>query len=147
MFLAGNKNVPRRGGARGKPVRDVAVDCAWKLCGMGDAARVSDFVRVEPIALMPTQAGCAVFLGDGAKVIVFYIDPAVGAAINAQLAGQKPLRPMTHDLFIQALHGFGAKVLRMAIVAMDENIYYARLMLEACNEVMERKIVELDARP
>ena len=46
---------------------------------------MSDFVRVEPIALMPTEAGCAVFLGDGEKVIVFYIDPAVGAAINATL--------------------------------------------------------------
>jgi bifunctional DNase/RNase len=108
---------------------------------------MSDLVRVEPIALMPTQAGCAVFLGDGSKVIVFYIDPAVGAAINATLAGQSPPRPMTHDLFIQALHGFGAKVSRMAIVAMDEGVYYARLILEASNELMERKIVELDARP
>jgi len=110
-------------------------------------ASMSDLVRVEPIALMPTQAGCAVFLGDGSKVIVFYIDPAVGAAINATLAGQAPPRPMTHDLFIQALHGFGAKVSRMAIVAMDEDVYYARLILEASNELMERKILELDARP
>ncbi|MFU8894409.1 MAG: bifunctional nuclease family protein [Luteolibacter sp.] len=108
---------------------------------------MSDFVRVEPIALMPTQAGCAVFLGDGSKVIVFYIDPAVGAAINATLAGQAAPRPMTHDLFIQALHAFGGKVSRMAIVAMNEDVYYARLILEASNELMERKIVELDARP
>ena len=114
---------------------------------MADAFAMSDLVRVEPIALMPTQAGCAVFLGDGSKVIVFYIDPAVGAAINATLAGQTAPRPMTHDLFIQALHGFGAKVSRMAIVAMDEGVYYARLILEASNELMERKIIELDARP
>jgi len=108
---------------------------------------MSDFIRVEPIALMPTDAGCAVFLGDGKKVIVFYIDPTVGAAINATLAGQSAPRPMTHDLFIQALHGFGAKVTRMAIVAMDGDVFYARLILEASNELMERKILELDARP
>ncbi len=108
---------------------------------------MSDLVRVEPIALMPTQAGCAVFLGDGSKVIVFYIDPAVGAAINATLAGQAPPRPMTHDLFIQALHGLGAKVTRMAIVAMEDDVFYARLILEASNELMQHKIVELDARP
>ncbi len=108
---------------------------------------MSDLVRVEPIALMPTQAGCAVFLGDGSKVIVFYIDPAVGAAINATLAGQAPPRPMTHDLFIHALHAFGAKVTRMAIVSMEDDVYYARLILEAQNELMERKIIELDARP
>lgn len=106
-----------------------------------------EFVRVEPIALMPTEAGCAVFLGDGEKAIVFYIDPAVGAAINATLAGQVPPRPMTHDLFIQALRGLGAKVTRMAIVAMEDDVFYARLILEASNELMERKILELDARP
>ena len=44
---------------------------------------MSGLVRVEPVALLPTPAGCAVFLGDGKKVIVFYIDPAIGASINA----------------------------------------------------------------
>jgi bifunctional DNase/RNase len=30
---------------------------------------------------------------------------------------------------------------------LEDDVYYARLILEAENEVMERKIVELDARP
>jgi bifunctional DNase/RNase len=30
---------------------------------------------------------------------------------------------------------------------MENEIYYARLILEAENEIMERKIIELDARP
>ena len=106
-----------------------------------------DLVRVEPVALLPTQAGCAVFLGDGTKAIVFYIDPGVGASINASLSGQVPPRPLTHDLFLLTLQGFGAKVARAVIVRMDNEIYYARLIVEAENEIMERKIVELDARP
>lgn len=106
-----------------------------------------DVVRVEPIALLPTQAGCAVFLGDGTKAIVFYIDPGVGASINSALAGQKPPRPLTHDLFLQALEGFGAKISRAVIVGVSEEVYYARLILEAQNEIMDRKIIELDARP
>jgi bifunctional DNase/RNase len=106
-----------------------------------------DLVRVEPVALLPTQAGCAVFLGDGTKAIVFYIDPGVGASINAAMAGQLPPRPLTHDLFLVALETFGAKVVRSVIVKVEEEIYYARLILEAQNEIMERKIVELDARP
>ncbi|MEO5712769.1 MAG: bifunctional nuclease family protein [Luteolibacter sp.] len=106
-----------------------------------------NLVRVEPIALLPTQAGCAVFLGDGNKAIVFYIDPAVGASINASLSGQLPPRPLTHDLFLLTLEAFGAKVSRAVIVRMDQEIYYARLILEAENEIMERKIIELDARP
>jgi len=104
-------------------------------------------VRVEPVALLPTQAGCAVFLGDGKKVIVFYIDPAVGASINASLAGETPARPLTHDLFLLALESLGAEVKRVVIVSVDNEIYYARLIFEASNEILERKIVELDARP
>jgi len=106
-----------------------------------------ELVRVEPIALMPTQAGCAVFLGDGTKSILFYIDPAVGASINASLSRQLPARPLTHDLFLMTLETFGAKVSRAIIVSMEQEIYYARLFVEAENEIMERKIVEIDARP
>lgn len=106
-----------------------------------------NLVRVEPVALLPTQAGCAVFLGDGKKSIVFYIDPGVGASINASLSSQLPARPLTHDLFLLALQSFGAKISRAVIVRMEQEVYYARLILEAENEIMERKIVELDARP
>ena len=106
-----------------------------------------ELVRVEPIALLPTQAGCAVFLGDGSKAIVFYIDPGVGASINASLSGQLPPRPLTHDLYLLTLEAFGGKVSRAVIVRMENEVYYARLIIEAENEIMERKIVELDARP
>jgi uncharacterized protein len=108
---------------------------------------VPALVRVEPIALLPTPAGCAVFLGDGHKAIVFYIDLAIGASINSALAGETPPRPLTHDLYLLTLEAFGAKVSRAVIVAVDQEIYYARLILEAQNEIMDRKIVELDARP
>jgi bifunctional DNase/RNase len=30
---------------------------------------------------------------------------------------------------------------------MEQDVYYARLIIEAENEIMERKIVEIDARP
>lgn len=106
-----------------------------------------DLVRVEPIALLPTPSGCAVFLGDTQKVIVFYIDPAVGVSINASLSGQLPPRPLTHDLFMLSLTAFGAKVSRVVIIKKEEDIYFARLILDAENEIMERKIIELDARP
>ena len=119
----------------------------WKSEFVTDVSLMPKLVRVEPVALLPTQAGCAVFLGDGEKVIVFYIDPGIGVSINAALSGQLPLRPLTHDLFLSSLEAFGAKVSRAVIVRMQDEIYYARLILEAENEIMERKIIELDARP
>ncbi|MDB4624043.1 bifunctional nuclease family protein [Akkermansiaceae bacterium] len=108
---------------------------------------MKDLVRVEPVALLPTQAGCAVFLGDEKKVIVFYIDPSIGASINAVLAKAKPPRPLTHDLFSDVLTAFGAEVLHATIVRQEGEVFYSRLFLKAENELMERKIVELDARP
>ncbi len=108
---------------------------------------MNDLVRVEPIALLPTPAGCAVFLGDGVKVIVFYIDPSIGASINAVLSGTKPPRPLTHDLFSQTLEAFGGEILHATIVDREDEVFFARLFIKAENEIMEKKIVELDARP
>ncbi|MFD2257045.1 bifunctional nuclease family protein [Luteolibacter algae] len=106
-----------------------------------------DPVRVEIIALLPTQAGCAVFLGNGDKVMLFYIDPAIGMAINTVMSGQQMPRPLTHDLYMLTLQAFGSKVTRVLINAVDGDVYYARLFLTAENEIMERKFIEIDARP
>ena len=106
-----------------------------------------DLVQVDPVALLPTQAGCAVFLGDGQKSIVFYIEPAIGASINDALSDRKPPRPLTHDVFNDALRAFGAAVQRVVIVRVESDVFFARLFIEAENEVSEKLIVELDARP
>ena len=112
-----------------------------------ETADMSPLVEVEPIAMLPTQAGCAAFLGDGKKTILMYIDPAVGAAINLFLSGHQSARPMTHDLYHFTLQAFGANISRAVIFDLIGEIYHARLIIEAENEIMERKIVELDARP
>lgn len=106
-----------------------------------------ELIPIRPIALIPTPAGCAVFLGDGSKTIVFYIDPAIGASIQGSLHGLTPPRPLSHDLYRDTLIAFGARVQRLVITRMEKEVYYARLIIEAENEVMERKIVELDCRP
>lgn len=104
-------------------------------------------VRVEPVALMPTQAGCAVFLGDGKKVIMFYVDPSIGDAINVALGHETAPRPLTHDLFSSYISAMGGRMMRALIVKFENEIYFARLFIETTNEMMERKIIELDARP
>ena len=106
-----------------------------------------DTERVEILSLIPTHAGCAVFLGNGKKCIVFYIDPAIGQSIDIAMSGKKLPRPLTHDLYLQTLEGFGATVSRVIINHANQDIFYARIIVEAKNEIMERKIVELDARP
>ncbi|MFM1559307.1 MAG: bifunctional nuclease family protein [Roseibacillus sp.] len=108
---------------------------------------MSNLVRVSPVALLPTQAGCAVFLGNDEKSIVFYIEPAIGASINDALSDRQPPRPLTHDLFNDFLKAFGATVQRVLIVKVENDVFYARIFFEAENEIQEKMIVELDARP
>tara|TARA_R110002096_G_scaffold33146_27_gene95943 strand:+ start:1112 stop:1579 length:468 start_codon:yes stop_codon:yes gene_type:complete len=104
-------------------------------------------VEVEVKNVLATSAGSAVFLGNDEKVFVIYVDHAVGSAINMFLHGTPKPRPQTHDLFADVLIALGATVNRVVICDFADTVYYARLIIEAENELEERKIVEIDARP
>ena len=104
-------------------------------------------IPIQIRALIPTSAGCAVFLGNEEKVFVIYIDQSVGLAIGKFLSGESKERPMTHDLMGHILAALGAKVERAVINDVKSGVYFGRLILTAENELHQRKIVELDARP
>lgn len=104
-------------------------------------------VPVQIRALIPTTAGCATFLGNEEKVFVIYMDQAVGAAIGMFLSGTEKERPLTHDLIALILASLGAKVDRVIINDLKNGTYFGRLILTAENELQQRKIIELDARP
>lgn len=106
-----------------------------------------NLLQIEIAALIPTKAGCAVFLGNKRKVIHFFIDLHIGQTINDAILGNDTERPMTHDLFSATLKGFGGKMLKMIIHDYRDDIFYARVYWEMENEVMERKLLEIDARP
>ena len=57
-----------------------------------------DVVQVQIKALIPTNAGVAVFVGNEEKIFVIYVDPSVGSAINMFVNGTAKERPLTHDL-------------------------------------------------
>lgn len=104
-------------------------------------------VQVEVKAVLPTSGGCAVFLGNTRKIFVIYIDHTVGLAITMAMREEPKERPQTHDLIGSLLAGFGAKVERVVINHFDNGVYHARLILVAENEILERKILEIDSRP
>lgn len=107
----------------------------------------SDVLPLAIRAVIPTNGGTALFLGDDEKVFLVFIDNAVGAAIAMHLGDVKPPRPQTHDLMASALIAFGAKLERAVINAVEGDTFFARLIFSMENEVCERKVVELDARP
>lgn len=104
-------------------------------------------IEVRVRALIPTGSGCAVFLGTAEKVFVIYVDSSVGSAIGMFISGQEKERPLTHDLMALLLEAVGAKVERIVINDLKNGTYFGRLILSAENEIQQRKIIELDARP
>jgi len=103
-------------------------------------------IPVQIRALIPTNAGTAVFLGNDEKIFTIYIDQSIGAAISLYLNSAQKERPLTHDLLANVLTSLGAKVERVVINDFRNGIYYGRLIITAENELQQRKIIELDAR-
>ena len=98
-------------------------------------------------AVIPTSGGCAVFLGNPEKVFVIYVDQSVGAAITMFMRGTQKERPLTHDLLANLLRALGAQVERVIVNDLKRGTYFARMILSAENELHQKKIIEIDARP
>src|SRR5271155_4473821 len=104
-------------------------------------------VEVQVKAVLPTSAGRAVFIGNEEKVFVIYVDESVGAAISMFINDTPKERPLTHDLMGHLMTALGAKVERVIINDLKSATYFARLIISAENELQQKKIIELDARP
>jgi bifunctional DNase/RNase len=102
--------------------------------------------EVKIRALIPTNAGTAVFLGNEEKVFTIYIDQTIGAAIGIYLNEAEKERPLTHDLLSNVLTALGGKVERVVINDFKSGVYFGRLIISAENELQQRKIIEIDAR-
>jgi uncharacterized protein len=104
-------------------------------------------VEVQVRAVLPTSAGRAVFVGNEEKTFVIYVDESVGAAITMFMSNTPKERPLTHDLMGHLMTALGAHVERVIINDLKSSTYFARLIVIAQNELQQRKIIELDARP
>ena len=105
-------------------------------------------IPVELKKILPTRSGCAVFLGNDEKVILFFVDPFVGSAIAMRLENVSRERPLTHDLMSTILEAVGATLDRVVINDFRDGVYYARLQLKIQNKVQQETLyIEIDARP
>ena len=104
-------------------------------------------IEVQVRAVLPTSGGCAVFIGNNNKVFIIYVDQTVGSAITMFMRDITKERPLTHDLMAHLMTALGAKVERVIINDLKNATYYARAIIRAENELQQKKIIELDARP
>jgi bifunctional DNase/RNase len=66
---------------------------------------------------------------DNQRVLPIWVGPVEANAIALQIENVSPPRPMTHDLFRQAISALGAVVTRVLITELKGSTYYAYLEL------------------
>jgi uncharacterized protein len=106
----------------------------------------NDVTPVTVKAAIPTANGCALFLSCPQKTFVIYIDKSLGNIISMIQNKVYTERPMTHELILALIQGFGATIERVVINHTLKGTFFARLILQMKNEVTT-KLVEVDARP
>lgn len=101
-------------------------------------------VRVQSLGLdQNTRAPVVILQEDGGtRVLPIWIGPAEASAIAMELAGMKFPRPLTHDLFPLLIRGLGATLTRVLITKVQDNTYFAELVITRGDEVFT-----VDARP
>src|SRR5215213_9514174 len=76
------------------------------------------------------------------RYLPIWIGPWEANAIAMRLQGVTPERPMTHDLFSQALVELGVTVKKIVVSDLADDTFRARLMLQ-----LDGRELDLDARP
>jgi bifunctional DNase/RNase len=101
-------------------------------------------VRVQSLGLDQNTKSPVVILqeDEGERVLPIWIGPAEASAIAMELAGMKFARPLTHDLFPQIIRGLGGTLTRVLITRVEENTYFAELVIQRGDEMFT-----IDARP
>jgi bifunctional DNase/RNase len=102
-------------------------------------------VNVKGVYFVSTITGpqAVVFISaDNDRVVPIYIGLAEAISIDVALRRETTPRPMTHDLMKAIMDSFNIEVDRIIIDDLDEQVFYARLMLKDSS-----REIEVDARP
>ncbi|SVC47359.1 uncharacterized protein METZ01_LOCUS300213, partial [marine metagenome] len=79
---------------------------------------------------------------EGERVLPIWIGPGEATAIAMELAEMKFSRPLTHDLLASVLGGLGGALQKVVISRVEENTYFAEMIICRNGEV-----ISVDARP
>jgi bifunctional DNase/RNase len=101
-------------------------------------------VRVKRLGIDPSTTTPVVVLGreDDEREFPIWIGPAEAASIGARLEGKTLERPLTHDLMVGVIAGFGGSLTRVAIDRVERGTIHAKLCLERDGHTLT-----LEARP
>lgn len=102
-------------------------------------------VKIQGLSIDPTNNSPIVLLKehDGERTLPIWIGLLEATAIASELENITFSRPMTHDLFINALQALGWSLIRVEIVDLRDNIFYASLHVNNQADLL----ITLDSRP
>ena len=109
-------------------------------------ARSSGMVEVEidsiRVSLM-SQHRIVILKEAGAeRFLPIWIGPYEAEAITVSLQQMEVARPLTHDLLRNVLQTLGAEVVRINIVELRDDVFYARIVVRVTGRELE-----IDSRP
>ncbi len=81
---------------------------------------------------------------NGPRLMPIVIGYLEANAIKLKVSGVTPPRPLTHDLLFSVIEGLGASVGKVLIDRLENNTFYAKLVLQISGQAPEKAI---DARP
>ena len=101
-------------------------------------------VQIEGVFMAEAngQVSRFVLLSDGERKLPIMIGLFEAHAISVPLDGQRPDRPMTHDLMRALIEPLGGDVDRIVIDDLWNSVYYAKVYVRKDGEE-----IELDSRP
>jgi hypothetical protein len=94
-----------------------------------------DPISSKPVAVLETTEGKT-------RLLPIWIGRFEANAIALQMEKIPTLRPLTHDLIKNILNGLNAKVERVVITKLEDNIFFAELILK-----LGGRTITVDSRP
>ncbi len=100
---------------------------------------VIDSVRVS---LMSPQRLVVLRQVDTERYIPIWVGPYEAEAITVALQEIEMIRPLTHDLLKNVFGTFNARIMRVEIVSLRDDIFYGNIVVE-----LNGRSIDIDSRP
>ncbi len=98
-----------------------------------------DSVRVH---LMTPQRVVVLKQVDSERYLPIWVGPYEAEAITVALQEVEMIRPLTHDLLKNVFGAFNAKIMRVEIIKLQEEIFYGNIAV-----VVDGREINVDSRP
>jgi len=95
---------------------------------------VGNLIAVGELALVQLRGSCS--------ELSFYISLEQALAIQEGFSEETRFRPMTHDILVDIIEGFEIEPIMVKIIKMEEDTYFADLVLQKWN-----RLLIVDIRP